>query len=127
MKTMRLRTVWIAPIAGALIGVTTGCTGIEGEWRLTQVTPTAAQRDIQYRTLNMEKNGTFYAEANENGPVRTVSGTYDFDADADTLSLQEHDGEQNTYDAEIESGGRELHLTRFWEGRKVYAVFERDR
>jgi len=126
MKAMRLRTVWIAPIAGALMGVTTGCAGIEGEWTLTQVTPTAAQRDFQYRTLDMEKNGTFYAEANENGPVRTVSGTYHFDADADTLSLQEHDGEQNTYDAEIEFSGRELHLTRFWEGRKVYAVFERD-
>lgn len=107
----------LAPIVG-------GCNSVVGQWSLKEVVPTAAQRDVQYRTLTLQKNGTFYAEADE-GDIKTVSGTYDYNSKTKTITFREHDREQNTYDAQLHDGGNELQLLSFWEGRKMKAIYEK--
>jgi len=111
--------------AALLVPVLAGCSSVVGQWSLKEVEPTAAQRDVQYRTLTLQKNGTFYAEANE-GEIKTVSGTYDYNAKTDTITFREHDREQNTYDAQLKDGGQELQLLSFWEGRKLKAIYEKE-
>jgi hypothetical protein len=111
---------------GALALFTVGCS-MEGQWSLKEVTPTAAQRDFQYRTLTLQDDGSFYAEASEGEHIRTTSGTYEYDPQKKTLHLEEHDGECHTYDAEFKAAGQELQLAQFWNGGKLEARFERER
>lgn len=97
----------------------TGCS-IQGKWSLAEVEPTAARREAQYEVLTLQKDGSFYAEAKERG-VQTTSGTYSFEND--TLTLREHDGEQNAYPAKL--SGDELRLEHIWQGQKVEMRYER--
>lgn len=107
--------------AGACLAIT-GC-GIDGTWSLAEVDPTAARRDMEFHSLTLQKDGSFYAEAREVGGIRTTSGTYTFKDDV--LNLTAHDGERHTYDAHLKDSGNELELERFWEGRKVKLEYKR--
>jgi hypothetical protein len=143
---MKKRSVGIAgPLLLCVLAplVAGGCSNVAGHWSLTEVSPTAAQRDVEFRTLTLHDDGSFYAEAVEGkraviiteedaviakskeGPIRTVSGTYTFDEESKTLTLVRHDGERATYDAQLKRGGKELQLLTFWEGQKLKLIYER--
>ena len=101
--------------------VVTGCS-VEGTWSLTDVDPTAARRDFEFESMTLQDDGTFYAESRGPTGIETTSGTYTYDDD--TLSLKAHSGERHTYNAKFVTA-RQLRLQGFWEGRKVFADFER--
>jgi hypothetical protein len=105
------------------IALTSGCASIQGKWDLATVEPTAAQRDVEFRSLRLEKDGTFFAEATEGTGIRTTSGTYSYDNGV--LHLKAHDGEAQTYDAELEGTGEVLRLANFWQGRRLNLKYER--
>jgi len=106
-----------------LVGLGSGCANrIPGKWSLANVEPTAARRDFEYTSLTLQKDGTFYGEA-QNGSVKSQSGTYSFHDGV--LDLVAHNGERNTFDATIASGGKKLMLEQFWKGNKVKAEFIR--
>lgn len=111
-----------ATVLGAMV-LSTGCAGINGKWDLATVEPTAAQRDVEYRSLRLDKDGSFYGEATESSGIKTTSGTYSY-ADG-ILHLKPHDGEDYTYDAQLESSGQELKLSRHWQGTKMKLKYER--
>lgn len=118
---MRRSLSTIAMIGG--IALTSGCAGVQGKWDLATVEPTAAQRDVEFRSLRLDKDGTFFAEANEGEAIRTTSGTYSFRDGV--LYLKEHDGETATYDASLSNAGEELHLANYWQGRRLKLKYER--
>ena len=97
-----------------------GCANIHGKWSLANVEPTAARRDFEYTSLTLQKDGTFYGEA-QNGSVKSQSGTYSFHDGI--LDLVAHNGERDTYDAAIRRD--KLMLEQFWKGNKVKAEFIR--
>jgi len=99
----------------------TGC-GVNGQWSLSSVDPTAARRDFQLQSLTLQRDGSFYAEELEGGDIRTTSGTYTYKSGK--LRLVAHDGEAQTYDAKMH-GGDELVLERNWDGGTVEAKFVR--
>ncbi|HWL94228.1 MAG TPA: lipocalin family protein [Phycisphaerae bacterium] len=103
-----------------LLVMTTGCS-IVGKWTVTDVEPTAAQRDIEFHSLRLDKDGSFYAEAKEGESIKTTSGTYTHKNSV--LTLTAHDGERHTYDAEL--SGDTLHLESFWEGKKLEVDYKR--
>lgn len=111
-----LRQVMLALLAAMVLS---GCT-VVGKWSLASVDPEAARRDFEYTSLTLQKDGTFYAEEEENG-IKTTSGTYSYGDGV--LSLSAHDGERHTYDAHIR--GDRLHLEEVWKGQKLKAEFER--
>ncbi len=115
---MLQRHIFLATIA---LATAAGCT-VEGKWNLTEVEPTAAVRDIEFAVITLQKDGTYYAERNENG-IHTTSGTYRFDGKL--LVLNEHGGETMTFDAELAGDGRTLRLSKFWKDQKVRAEFEK--
>lgn len=100
---------------------TSGCS-IVGTWSLTDVDPTAARRDFEYHSLTLQKDGTFYSEANETYGIESTSGTYTFKDGI--LHFKEHDGETNTYEAKFIDGNR-LKLREFWQGQRLTAVMKR--
>ncbi|MCB9854485.1 MAG: lipocalin family protein [Phycisphaerales bacterium] len=98
-----------------------GCS-VEGKWSLADVEPTAARRDFEFESLTLQEDGTFYAESRGPNGVETSSGTYTFGDD--TLNLEAHSGERHTYNTKFITAGR-LQLQGFWNGRRVYAEFDR--
>jgi len=121
MTRVRNRREYRAPVLaglGCLIAVP-GCADISGKWSLAKVDPTAARRDFEYEVLTLQPDGTFYAEAREQG-IESTSGTYSFGGGH--LALKEHDGERQVYRARFEEGGRELHLARDWEDSELEAT-----
>jgi hypothetical protein len=144
--THTIRRCATAALALGLLSLwTSGCSSVVGQWSLKEVSPNAAQRDVEYRTLTLQKDGSFYAEASEGrqavavtipegetvvgerkpGAIETVSGTYTYNSKNKTLALTEHDREQNTYDAQLQKGGKELVLLTFWKDKKMKAVYEK--
>ncbi len=117
MKPMR--GLW----AGLCLGLS-GC-GVTGTWSLATVDPIAATRDVEFHTLRMEQDGSFYAESKEEreGGIASTSGVYTFDDGV--LHLKEHDGERHTYDARLENSAQELCLERTWNGRKLKMKYDR--
>lgn len=110
----------------ALVVFASGCADVSGHWSLKEVSPTAAQRDFEYRTLTLHNDGSFYAEATKSdAKIRTTSGVYTYDHAKKTLHLEEHDGEAHTFDTTLKNSGTEMELARFWEGRKLEAKFEK--
>lgn len=99
----------------------TGC-GVNGKWSLARVEPDAARRDVEFHSLRLDKDGSFYAEASE-GTIKTTSGTYTFKDDV--LELRAHDGERHSYDARLENSGNELVLESLWQGKKLVMRYER--
>lgn len=98
-----------------------GCS-MPGKWSLAKVEPTAATRDAEFHSLTLQKDGTFYAEANEPGGIKTTSGTYTYEHGV--LDLIAHDGERHTYDATFRSND-DLRLARMWQGRRVELKYDR--
>jgi hypothetical protein len=105
-------------IIGSLLALA-GCS-VQGKWSLASVEPSAARRDFQYEVLNLEKDGSFYAEARE-GATRTTSGTYRYENGV--LALREHDGEEHTYNADVSAD--QMKLKQPWQDRQLVAHFER--
>lgn len=101
--------------------VVTGCS-LEGKWSLAEVEPTAARRDFEFESLTLQDDGTFYAESRGANGIETSSGTYTHENN--TLNLRAHSGEQHTYNTKFITATR-LQLQGFWDGRKVYAEFDR--
>lgn len=99
-----------------------GCT-MHGKWALVELDPDTARRDFEFTSLTLQEDGSFYAEANEPGGIDTAAGTYTYEDEL--LTLRAHDGESHTYKAQLVSSGRQLRLVQPWEGRNVYATFER--
>lgn len=99
----------------------TGCS-VQGKWSLADVEPTAARRDFEFESLTLQDDGTFYAESRGPNGIETSSGTYTYDDDL--LDLQAHSGERHTYNAKFITATR-LQLQGFWNGRRVYADFDR--
>lgn len=108
-----------AALSALALGALTGC-GINGKWSLAQVDPTAGWRDVKYNSLALQKDGTFYAEA-EGDVAKSTSGTYTFEDN--TLTLCSHTGEVDAYDATL--NGNELRLVRIWNGQKLKTTYER--
>lgn len=104
-----------------VLAVLAGCS-VEGKWSLAEVEPTAARRDFEFESLTLQDDGTFYAESKGPNGVETTSGTYTYDDN--TLDLVAHSGERHTYNARFITATR-LELQGFWNGRKVYADFDR--
>lgn len=98
-----------------------GC-NVVGSWSLASVDPNAARRDVEYHSMTLQKDHSFYAESKEETGVRTTSGTYTFEKGV--LDLKAHDGERHTYDARLTSN-TQLRLEGFWEGRKLKMKYER--
>jgi hypothetical protein len=90
----------------------TGC--VVGHWELEKVEPQAARRDVTFQSFTLQRDGSFYAEAEDEG-IHTKSGTYTYKDGV--LDFKTHDGTRYTYDAELV--GAKLHLERFWEGQKL--------
>lgn len=131
--------------AGAIVfmlTLTAGCS-VTGKWSMASVEPEAARRDFEFASLSLQKDGTFYAESQvtvvsqtevkspggdsfysetKEGGIRTASGTYTFEDG--TLTLAPHGGPPVPYDAVLVDANR-LRLEKFWQGRKVKAVFKR--
>ncbi len=115
------RMVWsVCLIMSAALFV--GCTE-HGKWSLSEVDPTAARRDFQFQSLTLQRDGTYYAEADEGMGIESTSGTYTYENGV--LALASHDGERHTYDAELMRGGRQLQLQRHWNGQRLTATFQR--
>ena len=108
-------------MTAALALLLAGCS-VEGKWSLAEVDPTAARRDFEFESLTLQDDGTFYAEARGPGGIETSSGTYVHEND--TLTLTAHNGERHTYGTKFLSATR-LQLQGFWEGKKVFAEFDR--
>jgi hypothetical protein len=118
MKTaMQMTLVMFAAL------IVTGC-GITGKWSLESVNPTADRRDFEYQSLTLQKDGTFYAESLEpHQGIETTSGTYTYKNG--TLALVAHDGEEHTYQAQLEDAGKKLQLVQTGRERKIKATFMR--
>lgn len=117
---MNVKRMIAAVIPLALLA---GCASMEGKWSLAKVDPTAARRDFAFESITLQDDGTFYAETEELGKAESVSGTWTLKRGV--LCLREHDGERHTYDAELESGGKQLRLVRHWDGRRLTALLEK--
>jgi hypothetical protein len=104
----------------AALLLVTGCS-IQGQWELVSVEPQAARRDVAYHAFTLQKDGSYYAEAEDEG-IHTTSGTYNYEKGV--LDFIPHEGPRRTFDADFESATR-LHLERLWEGRKLELVYER--
>jgi hypothetical protein len=113
--------IWTITIATVTLSIA-GCHEPAGKWSLASVEPTAAQRDVEFHSLTLQKDGTFYAEAREGAGIESVSGTYYMDNGV--LVLTEHDGEVHGYDARFRDGGKELHLANFQDGQKVKLKYD---
>ncbi len=120
-RRRRLRTM------GACVGLVlftatlSGCS-IHGKWSVAHLDPDAARRDFALSSLTLQRDGTFYAESDGGAGIKTTSGTYIYDDGL--LTLNQHDGAQQTYDAKLE--GSTLKLTRHWKGGRVTARLERE-
>lgn len=123
MAAVSMRRAWRnLAIAASTLVVLGGC-GIAGQWELTTVDPNAARRDVDYQTMELKKDGSFYAESKEQGAIKTTSGTYTYKDDV--LSLKPHDRETRTFDAKLMDSGNKLHLEQFWENQKVKMDYQR--
>lgn len=111
----------IALLVTTALLASTGCS-VAGKWSLASVDPSAARRDFPFEVLTLEEDGSFYAEAREAGKTRSTSGTYRYENEV--LTLKEHDGEVNTFRAEMPNNN-ELHLERSWQDRVVIGRMER--
>lgn len=103
------------------LALSAGCS-VNGKWSLATVEPTAARRDFPYEVLTLQRDGSFYAEARE-PHTTTTSGTYRYQDGV--LTLQEQDGELNTFTAKMVSAD-ELRLERPWKDRVLVARLERE-
>ncbi|MBL8880184.1 MAG: response regulator [Phycisphaerales bacterium] len=104
--------------AGSILAI--GC-GVNGNWSLGTVDPSASRRYVEYHTLTLQKDGTFYAEAKEESGIKTTSGTYTYKDGV--LHLVAHDGESHTYDAKVKSSGNHLELRELADGQRITMVF----
>jgi len=102
-------------------GWVAGCS-MPGKWSLAKVEPTAGTRNAEFHSLTLQKDGTFYAEANEPGGIKTTSGTYTYKHGI--LDLLAHDGERHTYDATFVNNN-DLRLATTWQGQKLKMKYER--
>lgn len=135
---MRHAMALLVPLA--ILG-STGCS-IVGKWSMASIEPEAARRDFEFASLTLQKDGSFYAEAQstvsqaqvqtESGGsfyaeskepgVRSASGTYVYKDN--TLTLTTHAGVHVPYEAHLTSNNS-LRLDKFWQGRQVKAQFKR--
>lgn len=106
-----------ALLFAAALALTTGC--VHGHWELTNVRPDAGRGDVDFQTLTLQRDGSYFAQTNDT--AEPVSGTYTYDHGI--LDLQDTRGERNTYEAKVV--GRELRLQRLWEGQRLVMVYER--
>lgn len=106
----------------AVVASMAGCS-IPGKWTLAEVDPTAATRDAEFHSLTLQKDGSFYAEANEAGGIKTTSGTYTYKHGV--LDLIAHDGERHTYDARM-LNNNDLRLATTWQGKRLNLKYDRD-
>jgi hypothetical protein len=115
-------TIRCLAAATCLTLLATGCSGkVAGKWSLSTVEPTAATRDMEYTSLTLQEDGTFYAEA-INGTVKSQSGTYSYDNKV--LDLVAHNGERETFDVRRLTS-RKMCVEQFWRGQKLKAEFVR--
>jgi hypothetical protein len=134
-------------ILGLTLPIVFGATGcsVVGKWQLSTIDPTAAMRDFEYHAFTLQKDGTFYGEAertevadfsvqagegafraegqHELKGIMTTSGVYRYDER--TLTLTPHEGKQVTYEARLIDSGNKLELEKIWKDRKVKAIFQR--
>jgi hypothetical protein len=103
-----------------------------------------ALRDIQYQVFTLQKDGTFYAEAErsetagfsvhegatfhaegqqEQRGISTASGVYRYDNN--TLTLTPHEGKPVSYQAKLIDSGNKLELEKVWKDRTAKMIFER--
>lgn len=121
--------------------VSGGCS-IAGKWTLVTVEPEAARRDVEFASLTLQRDGSFYAEAHKDVPgpdvvvvgrdttvvtgtdkggIQSTSGTYEYKSH--TLALQPHDGPVVAYDARL--NGAELQLERYHGAQRVKCKYKR--
>lgn len=135
------RLVW--SVLFLSLSVFSGCSTVAGKWTLVTVEPEAARREIEYASLTLQKDGSFYAEAQNDVPgtdvvvvtkdttvvtetdkpgIQSTSGTYEFKDN--TLALRPHEGKVVAYDAKLD-GGSQLKLEKFYGAQKVKCTFKR--
>ena len=103
-----------------LIALLSGCS-VHGKWNLTQ--SAVGTRDAEFRSLWLEKDGTYYAESVSTDRVEPAAGTYSYENGV--LSLLSSDGERHSYDADFENSGKELKLKGFAEGKTLELKYRR--
>lgn len=74
----------------------TGCGGMVGHWQMDSIEPESARAEFAMSTLCLMKDGGFTA-CMDSGT--TMTGTYDYDADADLITFKSDEGKQRTYKA----------------------------
>jgi hypothetical protein len=126
-----------------MVFAASGCS-VVGKWELASVDPTAALRDLEYQAFTLQKDGSFYGEAErsevaaftmhsegnfraeaqeEKKGISTESGVYRYDDG--TLTLTPHEGKEVTYQARLIDGGNKLEVKKTWKDRTVKAIFNR--
>lgn len=107
---------------GLFVLMLSGC-GVNGNWSLGTVDPTASRRNVEFHSLTLQKDGTFYAEAKEGSDIKTTSGTYTYRDGI--LHLTSHDGESHTYDAKVVRSGNNLQLVELADGQRITMTYDR--
>ncbi|MCC6312247.1 MAG: hypothetical protein IT345_15225 [Trueperaceae bacterium] len=114
----RFRRPAFVLVCATALGLAAGC--VHGRWELVEVDPDAARGDVEFQTITLQDDGSYFAQTNDDG-VQPASGTYTYSDGV--LDLQEKDGDRHSYEAAVV--GEQLHLKRLWEGQKLKMIYER--
>jgi hypothetical protein len=102
----------------------TGCASPAGTWELQQIVPPEADRDFTMRTIELESNGNFKAEAMHEGELTSYQGTYTYDEDTGLITFRDTRGGEHQYIAELEGMGQ-MNVTNVGTEKEWKAEFKR--
>lgn len=105
--------------------VLTGCAGLSGTWNMREFVPESARGDFDFDSIRFTSEDHFTATATYGGQQRELSGLYDFDEEAETITFKGENMPPRTYRIELCAECGMMRIMDPGKPRKWTAVFKR--